>query len=96
MGREERLITDWCRRGHWGRDPLNAIASKETAATMQKPKWYSPQLSRELVSRLYHRAKSERVPMTVLANRIMEKALGNKERINTRTVAENQHITEPN
>ncbi len=38
-------------------------------------KWYSPQLSREIVRRLYHRAKFERIPMTVLANRIMEKAL---------------------
>ena len=38
-------------------------------------KWYSPQLSREIVRRLYHRAKVERIPMTVLANRIMEKAL---------------------
>jgi hypothetical protein len=37
--------------------------------------WYSPQLSGEIVSRLYHRAKIEGVPMTVLANRIMEKAL---------------------
>ena len=50
---------------------------------MAKPKWYSPQLSRELVSRLYHRAKSERVPMTVLANQLVEKALENKKQINT-------------
>jgi hypothetical protein len=63
---------------------------------MAKPKWYSPQLSREVVSRLYHRAKSERVPMTVLANQLVEKALGNKTRINTRRIAENQHTTEPN
>jgi len=62
---------------------------------MRKPKWYTPQLSRELVSQLYHRAKSERVPMTVLANRLMEEALGNKKRINTQRVAENPHITEP-
>jgi hypothetical protein len=59
---------------------------------MAKPKWYSPQLSRELVSRLYHRAKSERVPMTVLANQLVEKALGNKKRINTPRITENQHI----
>jgi hypothetical protein len=38
-------------------------------------KWYSPQLSREIVRQLYHRAKFEQIPMTVLANRIMEKAL---------------------
>ena len=38
-------------------------------------KWYSPQLSREIVRRLYHRAKIERVPMTRLANRFMQQAL---------------------
>jgi hypothetical protein len=63
---------------------------------MAKFKWYTPQLSRELVSQLYHRAKSERVPMTVLANRIVEEALGNDKRSNTQVGAENPHITEPN
>lgn len=42
---------------------------------MATAKCYTPQLRREVVSRLYHRAKSEGVPMTVLANRIMEEAL---------------------
>jgi hypothetical protein len=37
--------------------------------------WYSPQLSRKLVSRLYFKAKAERIPMTVLINRIVEQAL---------------------
>ncbi len=46
---------------------------------MTGPKWYSPQLSREIVSRLYFKAKAERVPMTVLANRIIEEALGPNE-----------------
>ena len=41
---------------------------------MPKLRHYSPQLSKELVSRLYHQAKAERVPMTVLANRIVEEA----------------------
>ena len=63
---------------------------------MAKAKWYSPHLSREIVSQLYHRAKSERVPMTVLANQLLEKALRNEKRINGQTVAEDQHITEPN
>jgi hypothetical protein len=34
--------------------------------------------------------------MTVLANRIMEEALGNKKRTNTKTAKEHQYITEPN
>ncbi len=34
--------------------------------------------------------------MTVLANQLVEEALGNKKRNNTRTVADTQQITEPN
>ena len=63
---------------------------------MAKPNWYSPQLSRELVSQLYHIAKTERVPMTVLANRLMEEALKNKQRISTQRGEENRNISEPN
>ena len=48
---------------------------------MGKSRCYTPQLSREIVSRLYFKAKAERVPMTVLANRIMENALGKPEAI---------------
>ena len=61
---------------------------------MAKPKCYTPQLSREIVSRLYFKAKSERVPMTVLANRIMEEALGKPEAI-TRNAAEKQKQRKP-
>ena len=43
---------------------------------MTRAKWYSPQLSREIVSRLYFKAKAERIPMTVLVNRLIEQALG--------------------
>ena len=38
-------------------------------------KWYSPQLSREIVSRLYFRAKAERILMTRLASRLIKEAL---------------------
>jgi hypothetical protein len=63
---------------------------------MPKFRHYSPQLSRELVRRLYHQAKAERIPMTILANRIIEDALGKDKRTNTTTKLENPHITEPN
>jgi len=53
---------------------------------MSKFRHYSPQLSEELVRRLYYHAKSERVPMTVLANRLMDKALDNDKEINTQRV----------
>jgi hypothetical protein len=63
---------------------------------MTKAKWYSPQLSPEIVSRLYFKAKAEGIPMTVLANQLMEEALGNKKQIQIPRVAENQHLIEPN
>jgi hypothetical protein len=48
---------------------------------MPKAKWYSPQLSREIVSRLYHRAKIKGVSMVALANEILEQALDSLESI---------------
>ena len=40
-------------------------------------------------------AKLQGIPMTVLANQLVEEALGTKKRINARTTAENQHLTKP-
>ena len=62
---------------------------------MEKTKCYTPQLSREIISRLYVRAKAECVPMTVLANRIMENALGKPESI-APTAAEKPTERKPN
>lgn len=45
----------------------------------RKTKCYTPQLRREIVSRLYHRAKAEGVPMTRLANKLMEAALDSRD-----------------
>ena len=42
---------------------------------MPRAKWYSPQLRRDLVTRLYFRAQAERIPMTRLADRLIEEAL---------------------
>jgi hypothetical protein len=42
---------------------------------MTRPRWYSPQLSREIISRLYHKAKAEGIAMTTLLNQIVEQAL---------------------
>jgi len=63
---------------------------------MPKSKHYSPQLSRELVSKLYRQAKSERIPMTVLANQLVEEALGSRKLMNQPMVAENKDIMDPN
>jgi hypothetical protein len=46
---------------------------------MTRAKWYSPQLAREIVRRLYFRAKAEGIPMTRLASRLIEEALGPNE-----------------
>jgi hypothetical protein len=42
---------------------------------MTRTKCYSPQLSREIVSRLYLKAKAEGIPMTRLASRLIEEGL---------------------
>jgi hypothetical protein len=42
---------------------------------MPRAKWYSPQLRRDLVTRLYFRAKAEGLPMTRLVDRLIEEAL---------------------
>jgi len=57
---------------------------------------HTPQLSRDVVCKLYHKAKAEGVPMTVLANRLVKEALGNKKQINTQRVMEDRNIKEPN
>ena len=42
---------------------------------MPRAKWYSPQLRRDLVTRLYFRAQAEGIPMTRLADRLIGEAL---------------------
>jgi hypothetical protein len=56
---------------------------------MRRPKWYSPQLSRDIVARLYHKAKTEGVPMTHLASRLIREALDSIESIDLPTPNEN-------
>jgi hypothetical protein len=42
---------------------------------MAQPKYYSPRLRRELISPLYHAAKSKGVFMTALASRLVAEGL---------------------
>jgi hypothetical protein len=44
---------------------------------MPKLRYYSPQLRRDLISKLYHRAKAEKIPMTKLTNRLLDEAMTN-------------------
>lgn len=46
---------------------------------MPRPQHYSPAIDRFLVSALYHESKSKGVPMTKLANELLEKALTGSE-----------------
>jgi hypothetical protein len=84
-------------RAHVKANPGNGERSRCATAggNMAKQKCYTPQLSREVISRLYFKAKSERVPMTVLANRIMENALG-KQKAVAPTAAEKPTQRKPN
>jgi hypothetical protein len=52
---------------------------------MSRAKWYTPQLSREIVSRLYNKAKTDGIPMTTLVNRIVEQALDAEDTVEMRT-----------
>jgi hypothetical protein len=42
---------------------------------MPRGKHYSPQIQRFLLCALYHEAQARRIPMTVLANRLLADAL---------------------
>ena len=42
---------------------------------MPRPTHYTPPLKRFLVAALYHQAKLEHLPMTLVVNRIVEQAL---------------------
>ena len=42
---------------------------------MLKPRHYSPQLSRFMVSVLYHEAKARKIPMTKLADTLLRQCL---------------------
>ena len=46
---------------------------------MPRPRHYSPQLSRFMVSVLYHEAKRRRMPMTKLTDHLLRQALDGSE-----------------
>ena len=62
---------------------------------MAHAKYYSPRLDRALVTRLYHEAKAQRVPMTVLTNRLVESALSLLEQPRECVVAEESPVRDP-
>jgi hypothetical protein len=46
---------------------------------MPHPKYYSPPIKRFLVSVLYHEARRQKKPMTVVTNGLLESALRNSD-----------------
>ena len=62
---------------------------------MAPARYYSPRLDRDLISRLYHQAKSERVPMTALASRLVREGLAGKDRETRSIVAEEPPADDP-
>ncbi len=62
---------------------------------MAKAKYYSPRLDRDLISRLYHQAQAEGVPMTTLASRLVRQGLADGKCVTTSLVAEEPSATDP-
>ena len=62
---------------------------------MAQAKYYSPRLDRDLITRLYHQAQTERVPMTALASRLVREGLADRNRATTSVVAEEPPAIDP-
>ena len=78
--------------------PAAFIVRPSKSQPTPRAKWYSPQLRRDLVKRLYFRAKAEGIPMTRLADRLIEEALARPAVVQgefTARVAEEPHSTAP-
>jgi hypothetical protein len=61
---------------------------------MPRPRHYSPQLSRFMVSVLYHEAKARKIPMTKLTDNLLRQSLAGSESWRTAEslrVAESPH-----
>jgi hypothetical protein len=62
---------------------------------MACPRYYSPRIERGLISRLYHAAKMERVPMTALASRLIAEGLSSMTNSELSRVAEEPPASDP-
>ena len=62
---------------------------------MALARYYSPRLERDLISRLYHQAKAERVPTTTRASRLVREGLAGKDRDTSGVFAEEPPANDP-
>ena len=62
---------------------------------MARAKYYSPRLKRDLISPLFHAAKSQGIPMTALASRLVAEGLSRMVEYETCIVAEEPPECDP-
>jgi hypothetical protein len=62
---------------------------------MAQSRYYSPRLDRDLIARLYHQAKTQRVPMTALASRLVREGLAGEPGMTGSVVAEEPPADDP-
>jgi len=63
---------------------------------MAQAKYYSPRLNRSLISPLYHAAKTQCIPMTALASRLVAEGLSRMDKSGDQcVVAEEPSATDP-
>jgi len=62
---------------------------------MARPRHYSPVIRRDLITKLYFRAKAERIPMTKLVNRLIDEAMSDIVAFESCRVAETTPPPEP-
>jgi hypothetical protein len=55
--------------------PIQPSIPADWKTKMARSKYYSPRLRRDLISPLYHAAKSKGIPMTALASRLVADGL---------------------
>jgi hypothetical protein len=71
------------------------ISATSKSNAMARPKHYSPQLSRFVVSVLYHEAKHRKIPMTKLTDDLLRQSLQGTEGWITATTLKAADITLP-
>jgi len=62
---------------------------------MARALYYSPRIDRTLISSLYHAAKTQRIPMTALASRLVAEGLSRMVEYETCIVAEEPPERDP-
>ena len=73
--------------------PMKGSLEGQKGGPMAKARHYSPQIRRDLVTKLYFRAKAENVPMTQLTNRLLDQSFMEVPAVDSLKVAESSHTS---